>query len=137
MPHSPDPTDSVELTTALEALIEALEANTARNAVAIRRATSLIDGLRAGTTNTEMVTENDEPLILELTRENLAALNDAGSRVRRAQVLALHREGMSTYAIASIIGVTRQRVSQIIKAARLERSARPSSEGGTDHVDDS
>jgi DNA-directed RNA polymerase specialized sigma24 family protein len=129
---APDPHTTDDLIEALGELIDALHANTERNTVAVRRANRLIEGLRRGMTNTELVESHDDPLILELTRQNLDSLNDAGSRVRRAQVLALHEEGMSTYQIAAVFGVSRQRISQIIQAARRERRPASHAEGGRD-----
>ena len=125
---TPDPL-TIELVDALESLVEALRANTERNVQAIRRAHHLIEGLRAGTSNIELVTQHDDPLIFELTRQNLEALSEAGSRVRRAQVHALHHEGMSTAQIAAVFGVTRQRISQLVQAARRQHDTGAPPEG--------
>ncbi len=45
-------------------------------------------------------------------------LADAGSRWRRAEARALHREGLSMEKIAVLFGVTRQRVSALLSKAR-------------------
>ncbi len=46
----------------------------------------------------------------------LSQLADAGSRWRRAEARALHAEGLSMDVIAQLFGVTRQRVSSLLKA---------------------
>ena len=53
-----------------------------------------------------------------MTRDNLVALVDAGSRLRRAEARALHVEGMTMEQIADLFGVTRQRVSALLKRDR-------------------
>ena len=55
------------------------------------------------------------PLVVELTRDNLAALIEAGSRLRKAEARALHAEGMTMEQIAELFGVTRQRVSALLR----------------------
>jgi len=55
---------------------------------------------------------------VELTRDNLATLVEAGSRLRRAEAHALHAEGMTMEQIAELFGVTRQRVSALLRSDR-------------------
>jgi len=55
------------------------------------------------------------PLIVELLAQNLDRLSTVSSRLRRAQAKALHDEGMTMEQIASYFGVTRQRISALLK----------------------
>jgi transposase len=46
---------------------------------------------------------------------NIEALQEAGARVRREEARALHAGGLSMEAIARHFGVTRQRVSALLR----------------------
>ncbi|MCX7619625.1 MAG: helix-turn-helix domain-containing protein [Acidimicrobiales bacterium] len=110
-----------ELARALDDLVPVLEANIARNREAIKRARTIQRLLRDGRSYTEIVRLRDDRLIVELLRENLEALYDAGARLRRLKAITLHEEGMTMSEIAHIFGVTRQRISALIKEARSGR----------------
>jgi DNA-binding transcriptional regulator LsrR (DeoR family) len=53
-----------------------------------------------------------------LLTESSKALDTSGSNVRRAEAQALHAEGMTMEQIAERFGVTRQRVSALLRKAR-------------------
>jgi hypothetical protein len=55
------------------------------------------------------------PLVVEVISHALDRLAMAGSAFRRAQADALHREGMSMERVAGLFGVTRQRVSALLR----------------------
>lgn len=55
------------------------------------------------------------PLIPQLLTENTNLLHSYGNRVRRTEARALHREGMTMDEIAKLFGVTRQRVSALLR----------------------
>ena len=75
-----------------------------------------IQGQRAaGVPYREIVPAEPRPLIVELISATLSELADAGSRWRRAEARALHGEGLSMDVIAQMFGVTRQRVSSLLK----------------------
>ena len=75
--------------------------------------------LRAeGRSYREIFTAEDPPLILDLIRANLQSLLDVGSRLRRAEARALHDQGMTMDQIAELFGVTRQRVSALLREVR-------------------
>ena len=57
-------------------------------------------------------------LIVQLLTESSKALDTSGSNVRRAEAQALHAEGMTMEHIAERFGVTRQRVSTLLRKAR-------------------
>ena len=65
----------------------------------------------------EMVSEEQRPLIVQMLSQVLEELSQAGAAFRRAEARALHAEGMSHESIAEVFGVTRQRVSALLKEA--------------------
>jgi hypothetical protein len=102
---------------ALDELVEALRANAARIEATIDRALQMRAERQAGRSYSDI--ENDEagPLVVQMARDNLKALTDAGSRLRRAEAAALHAEGMTMDQIAELFGVSRQRVSTLLRQA--------------------
>ena len=103
---------------ALEGLVRALRTNAARIDATIARAERIREQREAGLSYREIESGVDRPLIVELTRDNLAALVEAGSRLRRAEARALHAEGMTMEQIAELFGVSRQRVSALLRSNR-------------------
>lgn len=103
---------------ALDQLCAALDENR-RAADAIReRAARIREARAAGQSYAEIVTTSSPPLIPELLTQKFQRLATAGSQLRRAEAKALHDEGMSMERIATHFGVTRQRVSALLAAAR-------------------
>ena len=100
---------------ALDDLVVALRQNTQRNQIVEKRAKRIRAQRRRGLAYREIVASEPGPLIVELTRHNLEALLDAGSRLRRLEARALHDEGLTMQQIADLFGVTRQRVSELLK----------------------
>jgi DNA-directed RNA polymerase specialized sigma24 family protein len=114
---------SDEVLDALEQLVEAVRTTTQVNEDILRRAGQIQAQRAEGRSWREVVASADEPLIVELVRRNLDALFDAGGRLRRAEAKALHDEGMTMEEIAKTFGVSRQRVSALLKerpAGRLD-----------------
>lgn len=58
------------------------------------------------------------PLIVQRIAMVIAALGDAGGHWRREQARALHRERLSVTRIAELYGVSRQRVSVLLRPQR-------------------
>jgi DNA-directed RNA polymerase specialized sigma24 family protein len=103
---------------ALSDLEAALDDNV-RRAKAIKRRIAQIRRERAkGGTWSSIVSAEAPPLIVQLVSENSRALDEHGARVRRTEVLVLHDEGMTMEQIAAKFGVTRQRVSSLLREAR-------------------
>ncbi len=100
---------------ALDGLVRALRANAARIDGAIARAEQIREQRATGMSYRDIESGVERPLIVELTRDNLAALVEAGSKLRRAEARALHAEGMTMEQIAELFGVTRQRVSALLR----------------------
>jgi DNA-binding transcriptional regulator GbsR (MarR family) len=63
----------------------------------------------------EIVPREESPLIVQLITESTNLLHSYGNRVRRTEARALHREGMTMDEIAKLFGVTRQRVSALLR----------------------
>src|SRR3954451_6503764 len=57
----------------------------------------------------------ERPLVVETVTAALDRLSSAGSRFRRAQARELHQSGLSMDGVASLFGVTRQRVSALLR----------------------
>lgn len=104
-----------EVLEALEQLTVAVRENTARNEHVLRRAENLRRRRAEGAAWSELATEDERPLIVELLSQNMTALATAGSRLRRLEARALHQEGLSMERIASLFGVTRQRISELLR----------------------
>jgi DNA-directed RNA polymerase sigma subunit (sigma70/sigma32) len=69
----------------------------------------------AGRPLREVVPREERPLLVQLLTENASLLQSYGTRVRRSEASALHREGMTMDEIARLFGVTRQRVSTLLR----------------------
>jgi DNA-directed RNA polymerase specialized sigma24 family protein len=107
-----------EFLEALTALEDAL-ADNGRRASLIKKRIAKLRRLRArGAPYSEIVSTNDGPLIVHLLTESSAALDTSGANVRRAEAQALHSEGLTMDQIAERFGVTRQRVSTLLRKAR-------------------
>jgi hypothetical protein len=113
-----DAQEADEVLAALEALCQGLQENTARNELALKRAKEIRQLRAQGRSYSEIVTGKNGPLIVEMTRENLNQLLEKGSRLRRAEAAALYEEGMTMEQIAEVFGVTRQRISALLRNHR-------------------
>jgi hypothetical protein len=79
------------------------------------RAEELLRERRSGRTWTEIVAREARPLVVERISTVLASLARAGHSWRREQALALQGEQVSINRIAAMFGVTRQRISALLK----------------------
>lgn len=100
---------------ALEEVRTAITANIASGEEVLRRIDQLIEAREAGRTWAEIVPAEEPPLVVELLALNHGRLSASGSKLRRAQARALHDEGMTMEQIAQAFGVTRQRVSALLR----------------------
>jgi Homeodomain-like domain len=109
-----DPSDDKFLE-ALGALEEVLADNEKR-ARLIKKRIAQLRRLRARDVSyTELVASQDGPLIVHLLTESSTALDSSGASVRRAEAKALYAEGLTMEQIAESFGVTRQRVSALLR----------------------
>ena len=89
----------------------------------IKRRIAEIQRQRAdGMSYTEIVEAAKPPLLVQLITESRETLDGSGARVRRDEALSLHNEGMTMERIAERFGVTRQRVSALLREARRDPS---------------
>ena len=64
----------------------------------------------------DIIPEEQAPLIVELLTQSTENLHTYGSQVRRAEARVLYSEGMPMEQIARLFGVTRQRVSTLLRS---------------------
>jgi DNA-binding transcriptional regulator GbsR (MarR family) len=102
---------------ALEELDRALEDNTRRAERMRQRITELRAAGAAGRQIRDLVPEEEPPVIVQLLTESSDALHVYGSRVRRAEARTLYSEGLTMDEIAVLFGVSRQRVSALLREA--------------------
>jgi hypothetical protein len=100
---------------ALRELVAEIDRCTEELAEARARAEELLAARRSGHTWTEIVSGEQRPLVVERISTVLASLAGAGSAWRREQASALQGEDVSINRIAAMFGVTRQRVSALLK----------------------
>jgi DNA-directed RNA polymerase specialized sigma24 family protein len=102
---------------ALTTLEDVLADNGRRASLIKKRIAQLRRSRSRGASYTELVS-GDDRLIVQLLTESSKALDTSGANVRRAEAQALHAEGMTMEQIADRFGVTRQRVSTLLRKAR-------------------
>lgn len=107
---APDPASRAlaDLVTVIDDCLERLQA-------ARVRAEHLMAERRAGTTWLDIVTAESRPLVVETVSTVMSALAQAGSAFRREQAHALQAERVSINRIAALFGVTRQRISALLR----------------------
>jgi hypothetical protein len=115
-----------ETATFLEAL-EDLEGALERTVDMTKRMSNRIVYLReqcqTGRPLHEIVRSEDSPLVVQLLTENAGILHTYGTRVRRTEARALYREGVTMEEIARLFGVTRQRVSALLRDSPVDATA--------------
>ena len=115
MPMTRTDDSNERLLAALSEVEAAAQANAARSRALQQRARELGRRLRAGENIVDLVNREKPPRMVELLSSNMAALETAGAEFRAAEALALRAEGLTIEAIADLFGVTRQRISALLK----------------------
>lgn len=100
---------------ALDRIEEAAGDNIERSKEVQRRARKLAKQLDAGGSLVDLVRDEPAPRVVELLTANMTALETAGADLRAAQALALREEGLTLEEIAELFGVTRQRISALLR----------------------
>lgn len=100
---------------ALRELDRALQTSIAELTGARTRVETVLSLRENGKAWRDIAHAEERPLIVESVTSVLDQLSAAGSRFRRAQAHALHREGLSMERVAALFGVTRQRVSALLR----------------------
>ncbi len=98
----------------LEDLLNATNANVERTNLIRERIDDLRSQVAAGVSIEEALTNEPNPLIVELITENISSLQEVGARLRWSEASILREEGMSAADIARLFGVSRQRVSALL-----------------------
>ena len=109
-------------TQALCALMDEIDSCTTQLEQARERAELLLQRRRAGGTWESIVTGEERPLVVEQISSVLAALSTAGADWRREQAAALHDEHVSINRIAAMYGVTRQRISALLRESGADQA---------------
>jgi DNA-directed RNA polymerase specialized sigma24 family protein len=107
-----------EVLRALDSLVEALAEFLGQVGLVALRSNRIHRDRAAGHSYAEIMTDPGGPLVSELVSSMLASLLDAGSRFRQAEAQALYDEGLTMSKIAALFGVSRQRVSTLLRDAR-------------------
>jgi hypothetical protein len=110
---TPTPPDAAH--DALERLVTELSACTAELERARDRAEQLLAERRRGRPWLEIVTAEERPLVVESLSTVLGSLARAGHEWRREEASALRDEQVSINRIAALFGVTRQRISALLR----------------------
>ncbi len=108
-----EPTES--LLEALHALRSAANTNLDRTTEILRRLDHIESRLAAGDRIIDTVAAEPAPRIVELLTQNMAALETSGAAFRAALARSLHTEGMTMDVIAKLFGVSRQRISALLR----------------------
>jgi hypothetical protein len=113
---------------ALRTLVAELDACIAQLEHARGRAQRLLEQRRAGRPWLEVVTGESRPLVVESISSVMSTLATAGHAWRREQARVLNDEDVSINRIAALFGVTRQRISALLResgSAAPDDDARP------------
>jgi hypothetical protein len=118
---SPEPDDAAGR--ALLALVAEIGVVIAELEQARERAHELLEQRRRGMSWQEIVSAEERPLIVEQVSSAMASLAGAGGHWRRTQAQALRDEDVSINRIAALYGVTRQRVSALLRGRPEDTAA--------------
>ena len=100
---------------ALDDLVSAIDRSVEELERARARSLSLRDQRRSGRAWLDIVSGEERPLVVESVSTVLSTLATAGHAWRREQAAALQGEQVSINRIAALFGVTRQRISALLK----------------------
>ena len=106
---------STALIDALGDLEQALADNIDRSSEIRNRVLYFRAQLASGATIDDLVRAEQEPRTVEMLTANMAILDGVGSTFRLSLAQALRDEGMTIAAIAELFGVTRQRISALLR----------------------
>ncbi len=103
---------------ALDKLVDALSQNIEASQQAIDRAKGVKEMRARGVPYRDIAEATGGPLVVQLITNNLDRLRVYGAQLRQAQAAALYDEGMTMDQIAALFGVTRQRISALLRSTR-------------------
>jgi hypothetical protein len=105
-------------TRALRELVDELDSCITGLDRARDRAADLLRQRESGDTWLDIVGRETPPLVVEQISTVLGSLSTTGHAWRREQAAALQAEGVSINRIAALFGVTRQRISTLLREPR-------------------
>lgn len=108
-------TDRDRLLEALTGIEAALADNVERSLEIQRRVLRFHEQLNQGGSVEELINEEPTPRTVEMLTTNMAVLETVGSDFRANLAHALRDEGLTIEAIAKLFGVTRQRISALLR----------------------
>ena len=112
---STDRTEQDPAVRALTELLTVLDTCMTELGGARTRAEKLLEERQSGRAWLDLVTAESRPLVVEQLSSVMAALAGAGGAWRREQAYALASEQVSINRIAAMFGVTRQRISALLR----------------------
>lgn len=92
--------------------------NAARNRKIAARVKWIRSRIEDGASLTDLVRSEPRPRVVEMITTKMSALQSIGAAFRSAEARALRDEGLTMQAIADLFGVTRQRISALLKRER-------------------
>jgi hypothetical protein len=116
LPTENPPTAEDDFIAALAVVEDAVRQASETARAIIERAEHIRAMRREGMPYREIVPSEERPLIVELLTANLELLAAVGSRLRRAEAKALYDEGLTMDEIATLFGVSRQRVAVLLRS---------------------
>ena len=112
---TPRPSPDDAAAQALEALVQQIDLSVEELRRTRERAVTLLADRAAGRSWLQLVTAEARPLVVESISSVLSSLATAGHTWRREEAAALQREQVSIARIAALFGVTRQRISALLR----------------------
>jgi HEAT repeat protein len=119
---STDRTEQDPAVRALTELLTVLDTCMTELGGARTRAEKLLEERQSGRAWLDLVTAESRPLVVEQLSSVMAALAGAGGAWRREQAYALASEQVSINRIAAMFGVTRQRISALLRERARARA---------------
>lgn len=107
--------DTAELKKALKGIDEATRENVRRSIAIQERVEWMQERLAEGATPSQLIREEPRPLMVEMVTMNIESLQSLGSQLRQAEARALRADGVTMEEIARLFGVTRQRISALLR----------------------
>ena len=111
------PRHADELVNALDGVVDALGDACEQQSEVEKEAGLLREHRQTGRPLVDMPVDDKGGIVMHLS-SMLNRLNNATTRLRRAQAKAMREEGATTERIADSLGVTRQRVSALLRGNR-------------------
>jgi hypothetical protein len=105
---------------ALDEFDDALEETVAMIQTMKERCGRIRSAHTAGIQLRDIVSAEDSPLLVQMLTRTTDLMQFYGNRVRRTEARALYAQGMTMEEIATLFGVTRQRVSALLRNHKAE-----------------